>query len=52
MKLTAKLNKENHEISFEHTGERVLAQVDERSYELSVRPSASIPGGVGSGLSL
>ena len=37
MKLTAKLNKENHEISFEHTGERVLAQVDERSYELSVR---------------
>lgn len=37
MKLTAEHNKENHEISFEREGGRVVAHVDGRSYEVSVR---------------
>lgn len=37
MKLTAQHNKENHEISFERDGEHLHAQVDGRSYDVSVR---------------
>lgn len=37
MKLTAKHNQENHEISFERVDGRLFAQVGERSYDVSVR---------------
>lgn len=37
MKLTARLNQESHQIEIEREGGHVVAQVDGRSYELSVR---------------
>lgn len=37
MKLTAIHNKRNHEVIVERVGEHVIAQVDGRSYEVSVR---------------
>ncbi len=34
MKLVAELNNEKHEITLEQTGEKVLAKIDDRIYEL------------------
>lgn len=37
MKLTAEFNQARHQVSFESDGDRVLASIDERQYEVSVR---------------
>lgn len=40
MRLTARLNKENHQIEIVRKGEHVVAKVDDRSYAISVREVA------------